>query len=83
MGGVFSYYGNANANDVETQLYAHLLVYNNAPETGRKEELLAMCNATIEALDDKEDYTEFSPSRKGPWTVPESWRDQSASSRTS
>lgn len=76
-GGVFTYSGVAYATDVETQLYAHLLVYNNAPETGRKEELLAMCNATIEDLENKEDYTEMSPSRKGPWTPPESWRDQS------
>ena len=30
-----------------------------------------MCNATINDLDDKEDYTEISPSRKGPWAPPE------------
>ena len=36
-----------------------------------------MCNATINDLDDKEDYTEISPSRKGPWTPPDIWKNQS------
>jgi hypothetical protein len=76
ISGVFTFTGVAYASDVETQLCAHLLVYNNTPETGRKEELLAMCNATIEDLNDKEDYTEISPSRKGPWTPPEIWKNQ-------
>ena len=74
--GVFTYSGHAYATDVETQLYAHLLVYS-ASGTGRKEELLAVCNATIDDLHRKEDYTEISPSRKGPWTPPEAWKNQS------
>ena len=74
--GVFTYIGVAYATDVEVQLYAHLLVYSNAPETGRKEELLAICNATIDDLDHKDDYSEISPSRKGPWTPPDIWKNQ-------
>ena len=76
VGGVFTYHSIAYASDVEVQLTSYLLVYSNAPETGRREELLAMCNETIDDLDDPKDYTEISPSRKGPWAPPDIWKNQ-------